>query len=460
MISRRQPNEPYVSTQNPCTLCTPFGATWALAGIDRAMPLLHGSQGCSTYIRRFLIGHFREPMDVACSNFSEQSAIFGGRDNLMTALDNVVQTYQPSLIGVATTCLAETIGDDVPAILRDYVKRCDPATSPPVLVPISTPSYRGTHANGFHAAVRAILDTLAVGDPWDNCPKQQRVNLLPGMVSPADLRYLRELCEDLNLNATILPDNADRLDGPAWDDYHRIPEGGTPLQAIRAAGRAECSVELTSTLGDADSPAALLEQRFGVHRIAMPVPIGIRASDRFFDTLTELSGRNLPACHVAERGRLLDAYVDGHKYCFEKRAILYGEEDLVVALAGFCCEIGIVPVLCATGGRSGRFREAINAACGESASKIEALDDADFVTIETRAHEAGCDLMIGNSNGAKIARELAVPLVRIGMPIHDRIGAARVLSLGYRGTQQLFDCICNALIKAQQEASPYGYTHM
>ena len=48
------------------------------------MPLLHGSQGCTTYIRRYMISHFREPLDIASSNFSEEAAIFGGRENLRT----------------------------------------------------------------------------------------------------------------------------------------------------------------------------------------------------------------------------------------------------------------------------------------------------------------------------------------------------------------------------------------
>ena len=35
-----------------------------------------------------------------------------------------------------------------------------------------------------------------------------------------------------------------------------------------------------------------------------------------------------------ERGRLVDSLIDGHKYVFEKRAIVYGEEDLVIGLDG------------------------------------------------------------------------------------------------------------------------------
>ena len=86
------------------------------------------------------------------------------------------------------------------------------------------------------------------------------------------------------------------------------------------------------------------------------MPIGLRESDRFFQVLEELSGREMPEKHALESGRLIDAYVDGHKYIFDKRAVVYGEEDLVVGLTAFLAEIGVRPVLCASGGRSGRFR--------------------------------------------------------------------------------------------------------
>ena len=70
------PEFPSGST-NPCKLCTPLGACLAFKGIAGTVPLLHGSQGCATYIRRYLISHFREPIDIASTNFSEDSAVFG-----------------------------------------------------------------------------------------------------------------------------------------------------------------------------------------------------------------------------------------------------------------------------------------------------------------------------------------------------------------------------------------------
>jgi nitrogenase molybdenum-iron protein alpha/beta subunit len=38
-----------VSTQNACKLCAPLGASIVFRGIENCVPLVHGSQGCSTY---------------------------------------------------------------------------------------------------------------------------------------------------------------------------------------------------------------------------------------------------------------------------------------------------------------------------------------------------------------------------------------------------------------------------
>ena len=70
------------------------------------------------------------------------------------------------------------------------------------------------------------------------------------------------------------------------------------------------------------------------------------------------------------------------------------------------------------------------------------------------------DLVIGNSKGYGLARRLEIPLIRVGFPIHDRVDGPRLLHVGYRGTQQLFDRIANAVIESAQDASPVGYAYM
>ena len=103
------------------------------------------------------------------------------------------------------------------------------------------------------------------------------------------------------------------------------------------------------------------------------------------------------------------------------------------------------------------LREAAPALPAETLVK-EGFDFAEIA--ETRAVDLKPDFLIGSSKGYSIARELKVPLIRVGFPIHDRIGGQRVLHLGYRGAQELYDRIVNALLEVKQETSPVGYATM
>ena len=196
-----------------------------------------------------------------------------------------------------------------------------------------------------------------------------------------------------------------------------------------------------------------------LHRIGMPV--GIRETDALFNLLETLSGRPTPEKYAKERGRRVDAYVDGHKYVFGKRAVVYGEEDLVVGLCSFLAEIGIRPVLCASGGTSGKLEQAIAAATAETLpEQPQVFEGMDFFEISEMAEQLELDLVVGHSKGYPLAKKLNIPLIRVGFPIHDRVGGQRILHLGYAGAHQLFDTVANAMIEKKQDDSPVGYFYM
>jgi nitrogenase molybdenum-iron protein NifN len=444
--------EDELGTRNACKLCTPLGACLVFRGVEGCIPFLHGSQGCSTYIRRYLISHFREPLDIASSNFHEEAAIFGGKSNLTAGLDNVSRQYKPSVVGLATTCLAETIGEDMPRLVRDYQK--DAPDTGMRIVHVSTASYRGTHIDGFHAAVAELVAQLA-----EPCEQTVRINLFPGMVSPADLRHLKEIFAAFGLQLALLPDYSETMDGATWNEYQPLQGGGTPVAEIAAMGGSRASIEFGCMLPER-SAGTVLNANFGVPNHRIPWPTGMKATDRFLALLGGLAAVGLPETLAKERGRLLDAYIDGHKVVFGKRAVVYGEEDLVIGLAGFLCEIGITPVLCATGGRSGNFASALREAVPELPADTEIRSKCDFATVAEIAPDLSPDFLLGNSKGYSLARKMSIPLIRVGFPIHDRIGAQRLHLLGYRGAQELFDRIVNALLERKQEDSHVGYSYL
>jgi nitrogenase molybdenum-iron protein NifN len=451
-MSKNPPN--YISTTNACKLCTPLGASLAFKGIEGAVPYLHGSQGCATYMRRYIISHFNEPIDIASSSLSEKHAVYGGGANLKLGLQNVTKKYHPKLIGIATTCLTETIGDDVGLFLKEYEKEFP--GEKPQMVQVSTPSYSGTHMEGFHNAVAASIKTLTA----PATEQSTKINILPGFISPADIRYLKEILSDFGHELVILPDISDTMDGGAARTYHKIQPGGTPIADIQTMSANMATIEFGHTMAK-DSGGVLLSDTFQVPNHRQSLPMGITAMDQFMEHLAQITGRDMPLKHQQERGRLIDSYVDGHKYLSGKKAIIYGEEDLVVGLSGFLAEIGVIPVLCASGGKSGMLARKINEATGDILNAPPIVHEGmDFFEISGLAEDLKPDLLVGHSKGAGLAREMDIPIIRVGFPVHDRMGGQRILHLGYRGAQNLFDRIVNAVIAKKQADSPVGYSYM
>ena len=87
-------------------------------------------------------------------------------------------------------------------ILRQITARS--ASMPlPELVHVATPSYcRHARRRLSGDRILALVNTLA----QSGTERTNAVNVLPGIVSPADLRYLKELFRDFGLEAIFLPD--------------------------------------------------------------------------------------------------------------------------------------------------------------------------------------------------------------------------------------------------------------
>jgi nitrogenase molybdenum-cofactor synthesis protein NifE len=444
----------HVSARNACKLCSPLGAVFVYKGIENCVPLVHGSQGCSTYIRRYIISHYREPLDVASTNFSEESAIFGGGENMEAALENVICQYQPEAVGIATTCLSETIGDDTAMFLENFKKK-HPEYKDIKFILTSTPSYSGTHADGFQNALRSAVEAMAEGGE-----KESFVNLFSGLLSASDIRHLKEILSDFGLDYTLLPDYSDTLDGPNWQEYQKVPKGGTPLAFIRRMGRASGSLELGRTLPGRKTAASYLEEKFGVKRVNLGIPIGMDECDAFFLELEKISRRKIPEKYAMERGRLIDSYIDGHKVVFEKKAVVFGDADFVIGMASFLDEVGIIPAICATGASENGYESALKAVLNNTVEAVRVIENADHMTILESMKDIESDFLIGSSKGYSLSRLLNVPLVRAGFPIHDRFGAQRLHHVGYRGTQELYDRIVNTILAGKQESSPVGYSYL
>jgi len=424
--------------ENQCQICMPLGAVIALRGVSGAMALVHGSQGCSTYMRLCCVEHFNEPVDIASSSLNEKQTIHGGEANLKKALDNVRRVYAPSVIGVLSTCLAETMGEDLDRILLDYSKERDVTGVDLIAVP--TPSYGGSHTEGYWAATKAIISRYA--RPTES---HRKINVIVPHISPADIREIKRILGLMGIEYTLIPDYSMTLDRPYGGKYQKIPEGGTQPEDIAKMPGAPLTIQFGETCPDNLSPGLWLQNEYGVPLVTLPLPTGIGAMDQFVEILTKITGRPLPEELARERGWLLDAMADAHKICAEGRPVIFGEPELVNAQVRLALEVGAIPSVIATGSADSRLAVSLEPLLSALDEPPVFLEATDFSAIEREALAAGATIAIGHAGGRFLTERHGIPVIRAGFPIHDRLGGQRILSVGYAGTLAFLDRLTNTL---------------
>ncbi len=333
---------------NPSKTCQPIGAMYAALGIHGCLPHSHGSQGCCAYHRSHLTRHFREPVMAATSSFTEGASVFGGMANLTQAIHNIFAVYNPDVIAINTTCLSETIGDDLQTVIRKAEENGSIPAGKHVFY-ANTPSYIGSHVTGFANMVKAMADKFA--ERSDRHRRQ--VNVVPGYVEPADMRELKRYLRILGVPCVMFPDVSDVLDTPKTGKFTMFPPGGVTVDALRTTGDSVATLALGSF---ASTDAALaLEKKCQVPQRVLDLPIGIAATDRFIQSVRDIFSIEVPSAITDERGRLVDAVADMHQYLYGKRVALFGDPDQVIALGEFLTHLGMKVVHAVTGTPGYRF---------------------------------------------------------------------------------------------------------
>lgn len=426
---------------NPTRACAPMGAMLAAYGVHGAITINHGSQGCATYPRHQMTRHFREPVEVATTSLTEKTTVYGGRDNLMAAIKNIWERFRPTMITICSTCLSETIGDDVSSIIAEF-QESNPDVTIPILS-VKTPSYVGTHTTGFDNFLKEIAATMphrrSRGDV------NGRVNIMPGWVNPGDIRELKHIVREMQVDGLWLTDYTDTLDGGYYSPRPHFPHGGTTIEELRDSSRSLATIALQKHVGG--DAARLYKRRYNVPAHVLPMPIGLKNTDTFIDTMTKITG-NLPSIEVqAERARLLDVIVDTHMFNTGLKAAIYGDPDLVEGLARLVAEMGMQPRFVLIPSNSQKWADDMTALADEMGVDMEIMLKSDMHELHKRIKAEHVDLLIGHSKGKFIADAEKIPLIRVGFPIEDRFGYHRRAVVGYKGAMYLIDEITNAALE-------------
>ncbi|OPY24501.1 MAG: light-independent protochlorophyllide reductase subunit B [Methanobacterium sp. PtaU1.Bin242] len=442
-------NHKKFSVINPSKMCQPMGAVQALLGVKDTMPLIHGSQGCSTYMRFQLTRHFREPIEVASTSMNEKTVIYGGEFNLMKALKNITEKQSPQLIAVTSSCLTETIGDDMVGIIEKF-REANLGKDLPLIIPVSTPSYAGSHVEGYDKTIKALVEHLAIPSHPTG-----KINIITGNISPADVGEVKDILKDLQCENIILTDTSENLDAPLSESALDLYDGGTTIGEIGDTANSLGTIAISK---HANLAATFLEKKFAVKSESGPLPVGLENTDSFINLLCKLKELEVPETLKRDRGRLIDAMVDAHSYTYHRKVAIFGDPDFVSGMARFISEMGMIPTVLCTGIISKRFTDDIRTISEDKGFNPVVLAGGDLYDLHQQIKELGADILIGNSYGASIAKEENIPLYRTGFPVFDRLGAQRISILGYRGGINVVDRITNTLLDFYYDEAGYEIT--
>lgn len=430
---------------NPMYDCQPCGAQYATIGIKDCIPLVHGGQGCCTFVRLLFAQHFKENFDIATSSLHESAAVLGGMKNVEVAVETIVRRYPDvRLIPVITTCSTETIGDDVDGVslkMNRIIKKEFPDRHIQV-VPIHTPSYSGSMVTGYDNAMLSLMQHMAKkGAP------SGKLNIFTGWVNPGDVKEIKFILKEMGVDANVLMDTT-TFDSPTMPGKDAFAYGNTKIEEIEDAANAVGTIALSRYEGGA--AAQYLEDEFSVPSVVGPTPIGIENTDTFLANISKLTGKKIPDSLAEERGRALDAIEDlVHMWFANKKVAIFGNPDMVFGLAQFCMEMELEPVFLLLGDDNKKYAKdpRLELLRKKADYDIDVVWDSDLYELEERIKSGALkvDLMMGNSKGRFVSIDSKVPMLRVGFPLFDRAGLWKFPMIGYKGAEFLAESLANVL---------------
>jgi nitrogenase molybdenum-cofactor synthesis protein NifE len=404
---------------NPLRHSQAIGAAIAFQGVHRALPVIHGAQGCTFLGKVLLTRHFREPIALMGTKLFAEDVIMGSEEKIMETVDGIIEKNRPDLIAILTSGLSEVKGDDLRDIAKRFKQNPDPA-----LLHVATPDYEGGLETGYAAAVEALLDLCK--ENVGSFGTKGLVNVLVGsLLTPAEFEEVKEIVMSFGLTPIILPDLS-ALDG-SRKGISPLAVGGTTVEDIALMGSSEFTIAVGASMAHA---AEILKERFGVPCGVFDGIAGLRDSDALMETLSSLSGKPVPPKYERQRRVLIDGMRDAHFFYGNRRIGIALEPDLALQTARCLTEMGA------------KITTVVLPQLSESAVRIP----AERVVIGDLASlEGGIDLLISNSHAEDAAKRLGIPLYQMGFPLQKILGANSRIGVGYRGSLFMINEIGNVL---------------
>jgi nitrogenase molybdenum-iron protein NifN len=405
---------------NPLKLSQPMGATLAFLGVKNCMPLMHGAQGCASFTKVLFTRHFNDPIAIQTTAVNDITAVIDGGDySISEAIENITKKVSPDLVGLFTTGLTETKGDDIKgASLRLRDKQ--------PIVYVHTPDFEGGLESGWALSVQGMIAQLI--EPSSQVRKD-KVVLIPNVnLSPIEVEKIKESLELFDLEVYALPDLSDSLDGHLGVKQGALSSGGISVEAIKKLGNAGVVITVGRSV---QSCGALFTKQFPhTHHLHCDTLQGLVASDDFYAKLIDYLGeKSVPLSIKRWRTRLQDVLLDTHFMLGKAKVLIADEPDNAFALSQALMEAGATCKVFSAQRNENSFT--CNAQIG------------DFEDIEKVL--PAYDMLIANYHGERLAHKHHKALLLRGFPNYEHVGVGLRHNVLYEGSCTFLCEVANLL---------------
>ncbi|MCV6607182.1 MAG: nitrogenase iron-molybdenum cofactor biosynthesis protein NifN [Campylobacterales bacterium] len=386
---------------NPLKLSQPMGALLCFLGIKNCMPLMHGAQGCASFSKVFFTRHFSDPIAIQTTAVNDITAVIDGGDySISEAVKNITKKVKPDLVGLFTTGMTETKGDDIKGatyLLKDKQ----------LMTYVHTPDFEGGLESGFAKSIEAIIEQLVESKKETDSKKAL---LIPNVnLTPIEVEKIKEQISLFGFKTFALPDLSESLDGHLGVKQGALSSGGISVDEIRNLGDSAVVI----TIGDSVEKCGevLKEKNQQTTHFHFDTISGLLKADKFYKALMDFKEISKPHPTIVRwRKRLQDALLDTQFALGGKDVVIATEPDQILSIATPLKEAGINIKAVVTPNKSSALN---NLPCDN-------IIVGDFEDVENLLEDS--DLLISNFHGERLTHKYKKALVVRGFPNYEMVG--------------------------------------
>jgi nitrogenase molybdenum-iron protein beta chain len=425
-----------------------LGAFHSAVAIPRVIPIAHCGPGCVdkqfmniSFYNGYQGGSYGGGAVIPSINASEKEVVFGGSDKLRDLIAASLKVLDADLFVVVTGCIADIVGEDVGAVVREFQDKDVP------IVFAETGGFRGNNFFGHEQITKAIINQY-VGEY--NGPKETGTvnvwSLLPfhNTYWKGDLIEIKRILQGAGLKVNIL-----------------FGKGSKGVSEWKSIPKAQFNLVLSPWLGL--ETAKYLEEKYNQPYLHIQtIPIGAKETREFLKKVVDFAGIDTKKvdAFIQEEEKIYYSYLEDFSDFYAEywwglpaKFAVVADSAYNLAITKFLVnQLGLIPSKqIITDNPPLKYRNAIKEEyrhiSSDVSTDVEFYEDSFIIHQKLREADYGHKppIIFGTTWERDVAKDLNAKIVEVTFPASYEVVISKSY-VGYRGALSLLEKIYTTAI--------------